>query len=259
MFGSVLVVVAHPDDEAIAAGALLSRAPKVGVICASNGAPREAKYARRAGFESWLDYAQARRAETEAALALLHRKIAPSLNLGIADQDVALDMAALALHLVRPLWSGFSHVVTHAYEAGHPDHDAVAFGVHAACRLIARAGGSPPVIAEAPLYSAAHRFFMHQDLVPHDDAGPETHLELSPAEVDLKQRMFNCYVTQRDQFPKFRADRESFRLAPRYHFAAAPHPGPAGFDRYDWALTGQRWRRAAWQAMRELELLEELA
>src|SRR6185437_9724842 len=39
-------------------------------------------------------------------------------------------------------------VFTHAYEGGHPDHDAVAFAVHAACRL----SDIPPAIVEMPYY-----------------------------------------------------------------------------------------------------------
>ena len=34
--------------------------------------------------------------------------------------------------VLRPLLAGTRVVVTHAYEGGHPDHDAVAFAVHAA-------------------------------------------------------------------------------------------------------------------------------
>ena len=39
-------------------------------------------------------------------------------------------------------------VITHAYEGGHPDHDAAAFAVRAACRLAAE----PPPILEMALY-----------------------------------------------------------------------------------------------------------
>src|SRR5690606_283400 len=194
--GAVLVVVAHPDDESIAAAGLMSRAQRVGVICASNGAPRKESYARKAGFDNWMAYAAARRAEALAALGELERPVSPCENLGITDQEVSLNLVPLTRYLTQPLRSGFSHVVTHAYEGGHPDHDAVAFAVHAACALIGRAGETPPTIVEAPLYHAAPGQFVHGEFAAHPDAGPATALQLTEAEQALKRRMFDRHVTQ---------------------------------------------------------------
>lgn len=256
---TALVVMAHPDDEAIAAGALLARVPRAGVICMTDGAPRRGNFARDAGFDNWMDYAAARRGEAEAALALLGRKIEPMRNLGIADMEAALNLVPAARHLAGKIGSGFSHVITHAYEGGHPDHDSTAFCVHAACALIAKAGGAPPVIVEAPLYNAPQGSFQHSKFVPHADAGPVAVFALSPAEQDLKRRMFACHVTQRAVFADFDATREAFRLAPRYHFSAPPHPGDAGYNQFMGAFTGAVWRKHAWRAMRELGVWEELA
>jgi LmbE family N-acetylglucosaminyl deacetylase len=256
---SILVVMAHPDDEAIAAGAMLARAAGAGVICVTDGAPRKGNFARDAGFDNWMDYAAARRGEAEAALALLGREILPMSNLGIADQEAAFNLVPAARHLASRLRSGFSHVVTHAYEGGHPDHDSAAFCVHAACALIAKEGGVPPVIVEAPLYNAPQGIFQHNIFIPHDDAGPVATFRLSPAEQDLKRRMFDCHVTQRAVFPAFDATEEKFRLAPRYHFSAPPHPGDAGYNQYMGAFTGAVWRRHAWRAMRELDVWKDLA
>lgn len=253
---AILVVVAHPDDEIIAAGALMGRAAKVGVICLTNGAPRKESYARQAGFDNWLNYAFARRAEAEAALALLDREVAPSRSLGITDQDTVNDLVAVTRHLVAPLSAGFSHVVTHAYEGGHPDHDSTAFCVHAACALIERAGGGAPVIVEAPLYSAPQGAYIHSQFLPHDDAGPITTFPLTPREQALKRRMFDCHLTQRKTFDDFGVEEESFRLAPRYHFAAPPHAGAVGYDQFNWPVNGRVWRNQAWKAIRELGVPE---
>jgi LmbE family N-acetylglucosaminyl deacetylase len=256
---TALVVMAHPDDEAIAAGALLARFPRAGVICVTDGAPRRGNFARDAGFDNWMDYAGARRGEAEAALALLGRKIEPMRNLGIADQEAALNLVPAARYLAGKIGSGFSHVITHAYEGGHPDHDSTAFCVHAACALIAKAGGTPPVIVEAPLYNAPKGSFQHSKFVPHADAGPVAVFKLSPAEQDLKRRMFDCHVTQRAVFADFDGTQEAYRLAPRYHFSAPPHPGDAGYNQFMGAFTGAVWRKHAWRAMRELGVWEELA
>jgi LmbE family N-acetylglucosaminyl deacetylase len=256
---SVLVVTAHPDDEIIAAGALMSRAPKTGVICLTNGAPREERYARHAGFDNWIDYAQTRRREAEAALALLRRNLAVSEALEISDLELAFNIVPVARYLVKSLQAGFSHVVTHPYEGGHADHDAAALIVHAACALVARFGERPPIIVEGPFYNAASGAYLYGEFAPHADAGLVVQFDLSSEEQMLKHRMFACHSTQKDVLPLFGVSNERFRTAPRYHFSARPHQGEVGFNKLTPTITGRIWRAAAWQAIRKLDLLEELA
>jgi LmbE family N-acetylglucosaminyl deacetylase len=254
-----LAVFAHPDDEVIAAGTLLGRLPRAGVICMTNGAPLNEDHARRAGFDNWMDYGMARQREAEKALALLGREIAPYHNLGITDLETTFHLVSASRHLAHQLRAGFTHVVTHAYEGGHPDHDSTAFCVHAACTLIARDGGAPPVIVEAPLYSAANGEFEYRKFLPHPDAGPVTELEASLEEQARKRRMFECHASQGKILSSFGVERELFRLAPRYHFSAPPHAGAVGYDRYHWHVSGRVWRGQARRAMRALNLLEDLA
>src|SRR5215210_9592209 len=66
----VAIVVAHPDDEAIGAGAQLSRLTGVTVIHATDGAPRNPRAAAEHGFASPAEYALARERELERVMML---------------------------------------------------------------------------------------------------------------------------------------------------------------------------------------------
>jgi LmbE family N-acetylglucosaminyl deacetylase len=256
---SALLVVAHPDDEVISAGGLLGRFPRAGVICLTNGAPHWGSSAKNAGFDNWMDYAMTRDAEAKAALALVGRPIAPSYNLGIPDQATGDNLVATIRHLLPRFKSGFDCVLTHAYEGGHADHDSAAFCVHAACAVIAKEGGIPPVIVEAPLYNAPDGKFVWSKFLANEDAGPVSVFPLSAEEQDRKRRMFECHATQREVFTNVGVEAELFRQAPRYHFTAPPHVGEVGYVQFMGGSTGRGWRRRAWQAMRELGVWEELA
>lgn len=257
--GRLLVVIAHPDDEVIAAGALMAGAGSVGVICATNGAPVDGSAAEAAGFDNWMAYAQARVAESDAALKQLGREIRLAENLGIPDQALSSHLVPLARYLVARLRDGVSHVITHAYEGGHPDHDSTAFAVHAACALIAQSGAEPPIIVEAPLYNAPGEDWTYGRFVDHPDAGPELVMPLGSKQQALKRRLFECHATQSDVLARFSLTEERFRVAPRYHFAVAPHPGEVGFSRWPWLIGGPVWRDHASRAMERLGLVETLA
>jgi len=64
------VIVAHPADEVVGAGCLISKLVDVTVLHVTDGAPRDMQDATAAGFKDRSEYAQARKQECLCALAI---------------------------------------------------------------------------------------------------------------------------------------------------------------------------------------------
>ncbi len=246
-----LVVLAHPDDEVLGCGILLTRLPDVTVVHVTDGAPRDGGDARRHGFGDPQAYATARSAEAREALALAGVPSARHHMLGVADQEAAYRLGDIALRLV-PFMKAADLVLTHAYEGGHPDHDAVAFAVRAAIRLAGRTAQT--TIVEMPFYHAGPEGWIRQRFLPHDGASDETSLDLGPGDLKLKRRMVACHRTQSETLTGFRLDQESFRVAPAYDFTVLPNDAQLLYERHGWNLTGERWQGLVRTALADLGL-----
>lgn len=254
----VIIVAAHPDDETIGMGAQLCHLDGALLVHVTDGAPRDGEDMARHGFGRPQDYAAARRAELVNALEAGGARVVRTTALDIPDKDACRDLAGLARFLIQLLNSEKpSAVFTHAYEGGHPDHDACAFAVHAACGMLG--AGSAPDIVEMALY---HRHdarlvrgeFLEQSSPPR---GLDTHvapLRLGAAEKCRKQRMIDSFATQRWLLADFPLDCERLRLAPEYDFRKPPHHGVLHYETFGWDITGTQWRQRAATALAELGL-----
>jgi LmbE family N-acetylglucosaminyl deacetylase len=265
----VMIVVAHPDDETIGLGAQLSRFENALLVHVTDGAPRDGEDARNYGFAGVADYAAARDAELSAALRAGDASRPRRLALGVPDKEAWRDLAGLARRLAGLLRTEDPVCVfTHAYEGGHPDHDAAAFAAHAACRLAA----APPAIGDMPFYHRRDGRLVTGEFlplpfpsrrrpgpIPQPPERPKHGSRPSPGWVcsikvggealRRKQRMIDCFTTQRWLLAQFDLSPERFRLAPAYDFRQPPHPGELHYETFGWGITGAGWRRAAAAAL----------
>jgi LmbE family N-acetylglucosaminyl deacetylase len=246
---TTLVVVAHPDDEAIGAGGLLTGLPDAVVAHVTDGAPRDVRYAQSRGFQTREEYARARRREVVNALA--HVGITPDRcrDLGYVDGEASMQLLELVFDVadimdeVRP-----DIVLTHPYEGGHSDHDATAFAVHLACGILRRDNVPTPLVLELTSYhnySGTRRVFSFLPFIGSE----EQTIQLTEGERELKKRMYQEFASQRPVLEHFPIDLERFRPAPRYLFTEAPHEGQLDYERFCTIITGAQWRQNAGKAL----------
>jgi LmbE family N-acetylglucosaminyl deacetylase len=249
---TTLVIVAHPDDEAIGAGGLLAGLPDAVVAHVTDGAPRDIHYAQSRGFHTREEYARARRREVVNALA--HVGITPDRcrDMGYVDGEASMHLLELVFDVadlmdeIRP-----DIVLTHPYEGGHSDHDATAFAVHLACGILRRDNVPTPIVLELTSYhnfSGTRRVF---SFLPFMGAEQRT-IQLTGEEKELKKRMYQEFASQRHVLERFPIDLERFRPAPRYLFTEAPHEGQLDYERFCTIITGAQWRQNAGKALETL-------
>jgi len=220
----VLAIAAHPDDDIIGFG---GRLPVVGerldVAYVSDGAPRAQSFHRALGFASREEYARARRAEAARALALAGVSAARTHELGAVDQAVMSELPRVTRAISELVLSRAPDaVLTHAYEGGHPDHDATACAVHVALRDLARAGGAPPLL-EFTSYHARGSSLVRGAFIACPSSQPES-VALDPRARAFKLALLECHASQEPVWRPFPLEHESFRVAPRYEFLGPPAP-----------------------------------
>jgi LmbE family N-acetylglucosaminyl deacetylase len=227
-----LLVVAHPDDESVGAGAQLARLAELTLALVTDGAPRDLAFAQKAGCTTREEYAALRARELD--LALRRGDTQPErVMLGLVDQEAALHLPRVIafvmalIERVRP-----EAILTHPYEGGHPDHDAAAFAVAVA---LERSG-----VAVA-----------HFEMAYYNARGDGAFLPGGPADVVVplsdeararKQAMFAAHASQAHVLGRFPVDSERFRVAPDYDFGKPPHEGQLYYERYGWKVNGELFR-----------------
>lgn len=246
------VIVAHPADEVVGAGCLISKLVDVRILHVTDGAPEDMQDAKAAGFKERAAYARARRQECLSALAIAHVPEDRVVDLEVVDQCAPHYLADLTKKIAAFLQqSGADIVVTHPYEGGHPDHDATAFATHSAMRLMEKNGFRPPVLFEMALHPSTDGKTKVPEFLPGSE-GETTTLLLDERALELKQRMFSCFESQKDSLEVSPFGPEKFRQPARYDFSVPPQSGKLHYENFDWALRSEEWQSLACKALAEL-------
>ncbi|TNC48481.1 PIG-L family deacetylase [Rubellimicrobium rubrum] len=238
----VVLVVAHPDDETLALASRMNRMDDLCIVHLTDGSPRDMQDARRVGAETVEEYAELRRQELRAAMAVLDAT--PELRCcWHPDKEAILHGAAIVEQLVRYLWDA-EVVVTHSYEHGHPDHDTAALCVALACRHLEAQGRPAPRHLEFPSYHLRDGRTVFGSFWTDPNA-PEVKIPLSPEDQDRRRRSLACFESQMGFLNQVPHWEEWLRPAPAYDFRAPAPPGSALYDGWGWNMTLTEWRRHA--------------
>jgi LmbE family N-acetylglucosaminyl deacetylase len=250
----LLVVAAHPDDETVGAGELLTRASDPWILHTTDGAPKNPRFLpAEAQPRSTDEYRERRAEELRAAMEIAGVEPARLLACGLADQEASFALVRLTAHLRAVIERLAPEViVTHPYEGGHPDHDATAFAVHAALCALRSAGRKAPPLVEMTSYHARGGGLVTGKFLP---SGKGARIVERASELpSRKRRMLDCFVTQRETLASFSSERERFRLAPAYDFNASPTDEALRYELLGWPMTGAAWRALAAEATQALGL-----
>jgi LmbE family N-acetylglucosaminyl deacetylase len=230
LLGRTLVLVAHPDDEAVGCGALLQRMADPIVVFATDGAPRSDYFWKSYGSRE--RYASVRAQEAEQALAaigLVHFHYLCE-DPPAADQELFVNLQRAYEALAQLIKTEMPQaILSHAYEGGHPDHDA--------CCFLASVAGSRYELPvwEMPLYHRAGGEIQRKAFI-----GESGEITTDPTadELDRKEKMLTTYVSQSHVIADFTDGPECFRPMSSYDFARAPHAGILNYEAWQWPIKG---------------------
>ncbi len=236
LLGRTLVVVAHPDDEAVTCAALMQRMREPHVLFCTDGAPLDSYFWGRYGSRE--AYSLLRQKEARQALSQVGVSNVEFLKTRtgeyITDQQLfeqlptAVDALFQVVCRIRP-----QALLTLAYEGTHPDHDSCNF----ITSVISRECSLPAW--EMPVHKLFHndgRKF--QTFLPA--WGSAVSLQPTADEVARKRRALAEYASQGSFLLRFDTVEETFQPLRPYDYTQPPHEGVLNYEAWQWPMTGKQ-------------------
>ncbi len=242
LLGRTLIIVAHPDDEAVGCGSLLQRMREPVVVFCTDGAPRDRYFWEK--FGSREEYARIRREEARRALSHVGvigiEFLPPDPNPSqlFIDQDLFMNLRTAVERLddlvrrIRP-----EALLTLAYEGGHPDHDTCAFLTSWLSREHVLSAWELPLYYRKPDGTFEKQCFMLPE-------GNEVLFDATRDEVERKRRMLAEYASQKETVDLFNPAIERYRPQAAYDFTKPPHPGRLNYEAWGWPISGAQVTQA---------------
>jgi LmbE family N-acetylglucosaminyl deacetylase len=229
----VVVLVAHPDDETLGLSLLLPRLTQGLLVHATD--------AMTPGVPSREALSTARFAELAEALRRLRADHLPRKSLMLPDGSLIEHVGSAAESLEQAIL-GTEILVTHAYEGGHPDHDACALVADLACKRLIAAGSPAPHRLEFPLYAKGDEGLRLLSFDAED--GAHWRFALSHDQRERKRFALQAFRSQEDVVASFPLDAEALRPAADYDFNRVRSPGALLYPK-----RAEAWAAAALRAL----------
>ena len=247
LLGTTVMVVAHPDDEVIAFGALMQQMKKAIVVFATDGAPHDRRF--WPDYDSRETYAEVRRQEARKALDIVGGEpifLADQISGGIADQELFRRLPE-AMRGMEELLARIAPacLLTLSYEGGHPDHDSC-------CFIAAQLGKRMQLpVWESPLYHRSADGTAAVQTFP-GKSGHELNLKVEGEPFQKKVAMFHTYKSQKLVLDGFHPEIEQFRPVIDYDFTCPPLPWKLNYELWEWPMTGEQVSMAFASYLKEI-------
>jgi LmbE family N-acetylglucosaminyl deacetylase len=229
----VVVLVAHPDDETLGLPLLLPRLTQGLLVHATD--------AMTQGHPSPEALSSARYAELAEALRRLGADHLPKASFMLPDGSLIEHVGSAAAALEQSI-RGTEVLITHAFEGGHPDHDACALAADLACKRLNAAGFPAPLRLEFPLYAKANEGLRLLAFAPYD--GAHWKFELSPDQRSKKCFALRAFESQQDVVASFPLGVEALRPTADHDFKLVRSPDALLYPQH-----AEMWAAAALKAL----------
>ncbi len=222
----ILILIPHPDDEAVGCTAAIERARQQGARVF--GAYLTCGVPAQELLWSWQRKSHTRRVlrrrlEADRAANALGLEIASDQQIPTRTLQLALEgTQRLIQRLIRHL--SIDMLWTPAYEGGHQDHDVTNF-------LASTFRSAVPVWEFSEYNYAGGRPRSQEFFSPN---GSEKTIPLADEEQDRKRRILRMYRSERGNLSHIWVEKEAFRPLAEYDYSQPPHAGKLFYERFQW-------------------------